>query len=141
MAASAHRDSAGDGSSKKAADAPAAASTSSSSASVGALVVPKPSRAEGDVIRSTKRARPLDGAVNFDPTARASLPRSVAEKASQRRLYIVLEQACLETVKTKSGYELLNCDDHLNLHRRFKREPADSRPDIAHQLLLTLLDR
>lgn len=122
--------------------APAAtALASSSSAAAASVVVPKPSRLEGDVLRPTKRARPLDGAVNFDPTARASLPRSVADRASQRRLYIVLEQACLETVKTKSGYELLNCDDHLSLHKRFSRDPADSRPDIAHQLLLTLLDR
>jgi len=78
---------------------------------------------------------------DYDPTAKAKLPRSLADKASERRLYIVLEEACLETVKTKAGYELLNCDDHLGLHRKFKRDPADSRPDIAHQLLLTLLDR
>ena len=45
-----------------------------------------------------------------------------------------------ETVKTAKGYELLSCDDHRHLHKKFKRNPADSRPDICHQSLLALLD-
>jgi len=32
--------------------------------------------------------------------------------------------------------ELLNCDDHVGLHKKAHRDPAGSRPDIAHQLLL-----
>lgn len=81
-------------------------------------------------------------------------------------LVVVLEQARLETVKTKKvcgaklvsrfylyvthmcqrpvvdvqGFELLNCDDHVGLHKKAGRNPAESRPDITHQLLLTLLD-
>lgn len=38
------------------------------------------------------------------------------------------------------GFELLNCDDHQGLHRKVGRDPAESRPDITHQLLLALLD-
>lgn len=68
------------------------------------------------------------------------LPSGLAEKHTARRLIIVLEQASLETVKTKKGYELLNCDDHQGLHRKAGRDPAESRPDITHQLLLALLD-
>jgi rRNA small subunit pseudouridine methyltransferase Nep1 len=38
------------------------------------------------------------------------------------------------------GFELLNCDDHQGMHRKAGRDPAESRPDITHQLLLALLD-
>lgn len=38
------------------------------------------------------------------------------------------------------GFELLNCDDHAGFLRRHKRDPAQCRPDIAHQCLLMLLD-
>jgi rRNA small subunit pseudouridine methyltransferase Nep1 len=53
---------------------------------------------------------------------------------------VVLEQASLETVKTKRGFELLCCDEHGGLLTRAGREPASARPDIAHQCLLALLD-
>jgi rRNA small subunit pseudouridine methyltransferase Nep1 len=68
------------------------------------------------------------------------LPKTLAEKHTARRLVVVLEQASLETVKTKKGFELLNCDEHQGLHKKAGRDPAESRPDISHQLLLTLLD-
>ena len=35
---------------------------------------------------------------------------------------------------------MLSCDDHLHLHGKIGRDPAESRPDITHQLLMTLLD-
>lgn len=63
--------------------------------------------------------------------------------AGKRRggVFVVLEEACLEVVKSRSGkFELLNCDDHLALHSRLRRDPQGSRPDIAHQMLLALLD-
>ena len=61
--------------------------------------------------------------------------------SKNRKVIIVLEEACLEVVKSKSGkFELLNCDDHLALHSRLRRDPKHSRPDVAHQCLLTLLD-
>lgn len=66
---------------------------------------------------------------------------SVPGGAKDRKVIIVLEEACLEVVKSKSGkFELLNCDDHLALHARLKRDPKHSRPDITHQVLMTLLD-
>jgi rRNA small subunit pseudouridine methyltransferase Nep1 len=57
-----------------------------------------------------------------------------------RRVFVVLEEANLEVIKTNRGFQLLNCDDHLGLHRRLKKDPRDSRPDILHQMLLVLLD-
>lgn len=74
------------------------------------------------------------------PTTDIRLPKNVLEKNASRRIVVVLQQASLETVKTKKGYELLNCDEHVGLHKKAGRNPADSRPDITHQLLLTLLD-
>ena len=32
------------------------------------------------------------------------------------------------------NYELLNCDDHANFLRRHGKDPAQYRPDIAHQV-------
>ena len=40
----------------------------------------------------------------------------------------------------QQSYVLLNCDDHASFLRRHGRDPATSRPDIAHQALLALLD-
>ena len=34
----------------------------------------------------------------------------------------------------------MNCDDHIGMHKKAGRNPAESRPDISHQLLLALLD-
>lgn len=42
--------------------------------------------------------------------------------------------------KKTQSYVLLNCDDHASFLRRHGRDPAGSRPDIAHQALLSLLD-
>lgn len=38
------------------------------------------------------------------------------------------------------NYELLNCDDHMGMMKKFKKDPADCRPDILHQCLLMLQD-
>ncbi|BFZ56448.1 18S rRNA pseudouridine methyltransferase [Savitreella phatthalungensis] len=61
-----------------------------------------------------------------------------------RRLIVVLERACLETYKVgkdkASKYALLNCDDHQGVLKKMGRDIADARPDICHQVLLTLLD-
>jgi rRNA small subunit pseudouridine methyltransferase Nep1 len=91
-----------------------------------------------------------------------------ASGKTPQQVIVVLEQACLEIVKTKKvcadhrsprrvgtavnralsphpvvlgqGFELLNCDEHLGAHKKAGRDPADSRPDITHQLLMALLD-
>lgn len=61
--------------------------------------------------------------------------------SSGRRVIIVLDLAALETVKTKKGdFQLLNCDDHLPLIRKFQKDPQDHRPDIIHQELMAVLD-
>eukprot|EP00960_Hanusia_phi_P021846 647500-Hanusia_phi.AAC.1 len=73
-------------------------------------------------------------------TEAPKLPKTPKEKDTAQRLIVVLEKACLETVKSGNSYELLNCDDHVHLLKKFKRDPADCRPDITHQMLLTLLD-
>ncbi|EMD31792.1 hypothetical protein CERSUDRAFT_59625 [Gelatoporia subvermispora B] len=80
----------------------------------------------------------------------AHVPRA-GPNATQRRLYVILEQACLEAYRVTSGgrkggregdvkYALLNCDDHQGILAKTGRDIADARPDITHQCLLTLLD-
>merc|ERR1711920_898947 len=56
------------------------------------------------------------------------------------KVIVVLEQASLETVKASKGYQLLNCDDHKGIHKKFDKNPQNSRPDILHQELMALLD-
>jgi rRNA small subunit pseudouridine methyltransferase Nep1 len=72
----------------------------------------------------------------------------VAKKTSpannQRRLFVILERACLEAyriISSKKGvkngedvkYALLNCDDHQGILAKSGRDIADARPDITHQ--------
>jgi len=77
----------------------------------------------------------------MEPQEEPKLPKTPLEKDTQKRLIVVLEGANLETVKTgKDGYALLNCDDHVSLLKKRKRDANDARPDITHQCLLTLLD-
>lgn len=68
--------------------------------------------------------------------------------ASQRKLYVILEQACLEAYRVSSAgrgrngrdgevkYTLLNCDDHQGILAKMGRDIADARPDITHQVSL-----
>lgn len=82
----------------------------------------------------------------------AQVPRGPGAVNGPRRLFVVLEQACLEaykvssTGKSRNGregeakYTLLNCDDHQGILAKTGRDIADARPDITHQCLLTLLD-
>ncbi|KAI5889536.1 Nep1-domain-containing protein [Schizophyllum commune H4-8] len=79
----------------------------------------------------------------------------LAHVSQQRRLYVILEQACLEAYRISAPksagpnargrggevkYTLLNCDDHQGILAKTGRDIADARPDITHQCLLTLLD-
>ncbi|KAL5775911.1 hypothetical protein ACOSP7_013468 [Xanthoceras sorbifolium] len=52
----------------------------------------------------------------------------------------VLEKASLEVAKVGKSYQILNSDDHANFLRRNNKNPADYRPDIVHQALLSILD-
>ncbi|CAK5276172.1 unnamed protein product [Mycena citricolor] len=83
----------------------------------------------------------------------AHVPRA-SITSSHRRLFVILEQACLEAYRLPGGagkskrggqegevkYTLLNCDDHQGILAKTGRDIADARPDITHQCLLTLLD-
>ncbi|KZT13213.1 Nep1-domain-containing protein [Laetiporus sulphureus 93-53] len=81
----------------------------------------------------------------------AHVPRG-GVASNQRRLFVILEQACLEAYRVSSAgkgkngregdvkYALLNCDDHQGILAKTGRDIADARPDITHQCLLTLLD-
>ena len=54
---------------------------------------------------------------------------------------VILDLANLETVKTKKGeYQLLNCDDHINVLKKTNRDPAKFRPDIIHQEMMAVMD-
>ncbi|XP_072280003.1 ribosomal RNA small subunit methyltransferase NEP1 [Pyxicephalus adspersus] len=57
-----------------------------------------------------------------------------------KRLIVLLEGACLETVRVGKTYELLNCDQHKSMLIKNGRDPGEARPDITHQCLLMLLD-
>eukprot|EP00743_Colponemidia_sp_Colp-15_P003059 GILK01003307.1.p1 GENE.GILK01003307.1~~GILK01003307.1.p1 ORF type:complete len:239 (-),score=24.55 GILK01003307.1:169-846(-) len=68
------------------------------------------------------------------------LPKTLAEKSKGRRVIVVLEGANLETVKNKTEFQLLNCDDHQHILKKAHKDPSEYRPDICHQALLALLD-
>ncbi|KAK4783852.1 hypothetical protein SAY86_018220 [Trapa natans] len=55
-------------------------------------------------------------------------------------IVFVLEKASLEVAKVGKSYQLLNSDDHANFLKRNGRNPAEYRPDIIHQALLSILD-
>ncbi|XP_070573295.1 ribosomal RNA small subunit methyltransferase NEP1-like [Ptychodera flava] len=70
----------------------------------------------------------------------AKILKTLHEKDDKKRLIVVLERASLETVKVGKKFELMNCDHHKGLMKKFKKDPANYRPDIAHQCLLMLFD-
>jgi len=70
----------------------------------------------------------------------AGLFAKTKEAKPVKQLIVILESACLETVSTKKGYELLNCDDHQSIMKKHNRDFSLSRPDITHQCLLMLFD-
>ncbi|CAH8539446.1 unnamed protein product [Schistosoma turkestanicum] len=58
------------------------------------------------------------------------------------KLYILLDQASLESVKASSGkeFQLLNPDRHKDRISKAGIDASTVRPDITHQCLLMLLD-
>jgi len=61
--------------------------------------------------------------------------------SQERQIIVILDLASLETVKTKKGdFQLLNCDDHVGLMKKYNKDPAQYRPDIAHQEMMAILD-
>jgi rRNA small subunit pseudouridine methyltransferase Nep1 len=74
----------------------------------------------------------------MDPDADRAprLPKTQHEKETQRRLIVVLEEACLETVKRGQKFELMNCDDHLHVLRKNKRPLEDVRDMLGQRCCL-----
>lgn len=66
------------------------------------------------------------------------------DKADTRKLIVILERANLDIVKIdgqrgqQSSFQLLNCDEHMYMIRKLKRDPAFCRPDIVYQCLQVL---
>ncbi|KAG2137147.1 Alpha/beta knot methyltransferase [Suillus bovinus] len=107
------------------------------------------------------KSRKMAGNSSSNPMPQSANPSMLPVQAhvprggiasTQRRLFVILEQACLEAYRVSSGgkgkggregdvkYTLLNCDDHQGILAKTGRDIADARPDITHQCLLTLLD-
>ena len=81
-------------------------------------------------------AAPSDESDSEDEAAASN-----SAKKPSAPVIILLDQARLETVKTRKGdFELLNCDDHKDLLKKNKKDHKDYRPDIAHQMLLAIID-
>ncbi|GFS34100.1 nucleolar essential protein-like protein [Actinidia rufa] len=70
----------------------------------------------------------------------AGIPIQPYDQKTQSGAIFILEKASLEVAKVGKNYQLLNSDDHANFLRRNNKNPADYRPDIAHQAILAILD-
>ncbi|VDK37017.1 unnamed protein product [Gongylonema pulchrum] len=57
----------------------------------------------------------------------------------RKRLIVILEKCSLENAKVGKDYVILSSDKHANFIRNQKKDPADFRPDILHQVYLLLL--
>ena len=81
------------------------------------------------------------GSTPLDATSATGETTKIFKKSKQP-VIVLLDQASLETVKSRKGiYELLNCDDHRELcKKKLHKDPNLYRPDILHQELLALLD-
>lgn len=60
------------------------------------------------------------------------IPKKEDDKSP--RLIVYLDSASLETVKMGNDFQLLNCDDHINIMKKRKRDIGEARPDIVHQV-------
>lgn len=73
-----------------------------------------------------------------------SARHNINDDSGRRKLIVVLERANLDIVKTDGKYkkptslELINCDEHMQLIRKLKKDPAFCRPDIVYQCLQVL---
>lgn len=68
------------------------------------------------------------------------IPVTLSDPNSRSGAIFILERASLEVAKVGKTYQILNSEDHANFLRKHNKNPADYRPDIAHQALLTILD-
>ncbi|KAB5519152.1 hypothetical protein DKX38_023544 [Salix brachista] len=63
-----------------------------------------------------------------------------AQTVKKPGVIFVLEKASLEVAKVGKNYQILNSEEHANFLRRNNKNPADYRPDIIYQALLSILD-
>ncbi|XP_042487525.1 ribosomal RNA small subunit methyltransferase NEP1-like isoform X2 [Macadamia integrifolia] len=68
------------------------------------------------------------------------IPIVASNANSGAGVIFVLERASLEVAKVGKTYQLLNSDDHVNFLLKHGKKPADYRPDIAFQAILSILD-
>ncbi|CAN0839623.1 Ribosomal RNA small subunit methyltransferase NEP1 [Linum grandiflorum] len=64
----------------------------------------------------------------------------IDQQTKKPGVIFVLEKASLEVAKVGKTYQILNSDDHANFLMKNKKNPADYRPDIVFQALLSILD-
>ncbi|CAI0410544.1 unnamed protein product [Linum tenue] len=64
----------------------------------------------------------------------------IDQQTKKPGVIFVLERASLEVAKVGKTYQILNSDDHANFLKRNNKNPADYRPDIVYQALLSILD-
>jgi len=67
-------------------------------------------------------------------------PSTKNQTKTKSKIIVLLDQAHLETIKTKHGIELVNCDMPKHTLRKHQKDPKHCRPDICHQELLALID-
>ena len=66
-------------------------------------------------------------------TEAPKIPKNFEDRENWKRLIVILEQANLETCKSKKGViELINCDDHQKLIKSLKKKLEDYWPDVTH---------
>lgn len=105
---------------------------------------PLPSSKARKIANQTNNPMPMPANPAMLPV-QAHVPKG-GVASSQRRLFVILEQACLEAYRISSAgkgkngregevkYTLLNCDDHQGILAKTGRDIADARPDITHQV-------
>lgn len=80
-------------------------------------------------------------ATNNNPLKTVHLVAS--DTVDTRKVIVVMQKANLQTalIRRKDTHVLLNGDDHADyIMKKLHKDPADFRPDILHQSLLTLMD-
>ncbi|CAH9102569.1 unnamed protein product [Cuscuta europaea] len=68
------------------------------------------------------------------------IPIVSTEQSKKPSVIFILERASLEIAKIGKTYQLLNSDEHAGFLKRNNLNPAEYRPDIAHQAMLMILD-
>ncbi|GJQ12242.1 hypothetical protein GpartN1_g4033.t1 [Galdieria partita] len=92
---------------------------------------------DGGIYQNTILNRNIDSKLEHE-SARLSSQKAVLH--SRKKVTFLLEQASLELVKIDRNWEILNGDEHQQYMKRKNLNPADYRPDIVHQCVLSLLD-